>query len=196
MLLVSCRPTKRRMQKVTNVSISLSFMLYMLSALFGYLTFYGRPAPAPAPADSGCRQRLHLHSSSLSCSSSSVCVCLLFTAHVESELLLGYSTYLPRDVLVMTVRFAILLSVLLTVPLIHFPVSAQIHKSHLTKSRLSKAAACFSRRVSVCARFCCTTGAQSCDPAPVRRSSLLLANSHRCDFIHPGAGGADGHLCP
>ncbi|ROL49640.1 putative sodium-coupled neutral amino acid transporter 6 [Anabarilius grahami] len=76
------RPTKRRMQNVTNVSISLSFVVYLISALFGYLTFY---------------------------------------KHVESELLLGYDTYLPRDVLVMSVRLAILLAVLLTVPLIHFP---------------------------------------------------------------------------
>ncbi|XP_067242602.1 probable sodium-coupled neutral amino acid transporter 6 [Chanodichthys erythropterus] len=76
------RPTKRRMQNVTNVSISLSFVVYLISALFGYLTFY---------------------------------------KHVESELLLGYDTYLRRDVLVMSVRLAILLAVLLTVPLIHFP---------------------------------------------------------------------------
>ncbi|KAK2896851.1 hypothetical protein QQF64_005562 [Cirrhinus molitorella] len=76
------RPTKQRMQNVTNVSIFLSFVVYMISALFGYLTFY---------------------------------------THVESELLLGYDTYLPRDVLVMSVRLAILLAVLLTVPLIHFP---------------------------------------------------------------------------
>ncbi|XP_039527911.1 probable sodium-coupled neutral amino acid transporter 6 isoform X3 [Pimephales promelas] len=76
------RPTKRRMQNVTNVSIFLSFVVYLISALFGYLTFY---------------------------------------THVESELLLGYDTYLPRDVLVMSVRLAILLAVLLTVPLIHFP---------------------------------------------------------------------------
>ncbi|XP_011615833.2 probable sodium-coupled neutral amino acid transporter 6 [Takifugu rubripes] len=82
------RPTKRRMQNATNISISLSFMLYMISALFGYLTFY---------------------------------------AHAESELLLGYSTYLPRDVLVMTVRFAILISVLLTVPLIHFPARKAVN---------------------------------------------------------------------
>ncbi|KAI2657916.1 putative sodium-coupled neutral amino acid transporter 6 [Labeo rohita] len=75
-------PTKRRMQNVTNVSIFLSFVVYLISALFGYLTFY---------------------------------------THVESELLLGYDTYLPRDVLVMSVRLAILLAVLLTVPLIHFP---------------------------------------------------------------------------
>lgn len=76
------RPTKTRMQKVTNVSISLSFLIYLLSALFGYLTFY---------------------------------------AHVDSELLLGYDAYMPRDIMVMTVRLAILLAVLLTVPLIHFP---------------------------------------------------------------------------
>ncbi|XP_051251837.1 probable sodium-coupled neutral amino acid transporter 6 [Dicentrarchus labrax] len=76
------RPTKSRMQNVTNVSIGLSFLLYLISAVFGYLTFY---------------------------------------AHVNSELLLGYDTYMPRDIMVMTVRLAILLSVLLTVPLIHFP---------------------------------------------------------------------------
>ncbi|XP_073691066.1 probable sodium-coupled neutral amino acid transporter 6 [Garra rufa] len=76
------RPTKQRMQNVTNVSIFLSFVVYLISALFGYLTFY---------------------------------------THVESELLLGYDTYLPQDVLVMSVRLAILLAVLLTVPLIHFP---------------------------------------------------------------------------
>lgn len=76
------RPSKVRMQRVANIGISLSFTLYLISALFGYLTFY---------------------------------------AHVESELLQGYDDYLPRDVLVMTVRLAILLHVLLTVPLIHFP---------------------------------------------------------------------------
>lgn len=32
------------MQNVTNVSIGLSFLLYVISALFGYLTFYGKPA--------------------------------------------------------------------------------------------------------------------------------------------------------
>ncbi|XP_035530636.1 probable sodium-coupled neutral amino acid transporter 6 isoform X2 [Morone saxatilis] len=82
------RPTKSRMQNVTNISISLSFLLYLISALFGYLTFY---------------------------------------AHVNSELLLGYDIYMPRDIMVMTVRLAILLSVLLTVPLIHFPTFGQNH---------------------------------------------------------------------
>ncbi|MEQ2191098.1 hypothetical protein XENOCAPTIV_020751, partial [Xenoophorus captivus] len=69
------RPTKARMQKVANISIGLSFLLYFTSALFGYLTFYG---------------------------------------HVASELLLGYGRYLPRDIMVMTVRLAILVSVVLT----------------------------------------------------------------------------------
>uniref|UniRef100_A0A8C6T334 Solute carrier family 38 member 6 n=1 Tax=Neogobius melanostomus TaxID=47308 RepID=A0A8C6T334_9GOBI len=76
------RPSKARMQRVTNIGIGLSFTLYLISALFGYLTFY---------------------------------------AHVDSELLQGYDVYLPRDILVMTVRLAILVSVLFTVPLIHFP---------------------------------------------------------------------------
>ncbi|XP_062851763.1 probable sodium-coupled neutral amino acid transporter 6 [Trichomycterus rosablanca] len=76
------RPTKRRMQNIANVSISLSFLVYLVSAVFGYLTFYSQ---------------------------------------VDSELLRGYDVYLPRDVVVMVVRLAILLAVLLTVPLIHFP---------------------------------------------------------------------------
>jgi len=43
---------------------------------------------------------------------------------VDSELLQGYSRYLPRDTVIVTVKVAILFAVLLTVPLIHFPVSA------------------------------------------------------------------------
>ncbi|XP_063803778.1 solute carrier family 38 member 6 [Pseudophryne corroboree] len=75
-------PTKSRMQNVANFGISLSFLIYFISALFGYLTFYDK---------------------------------------VASELLQGYSRFLPNDNLIMTVRLAILLAVLLTVPLIHFP---------------------------------------------------------------------------
>ncbi|XP_048654411.1 probable sodium-coupled neutral amino acid transporter 6 isoform X2 [Marmota marmota marmota] len=75
-------PSKKRMQNVTNTAIALSFLIYFISALFGYLTFYDK---------------------------------------VESELLQGYSKYLPHDVIVMTVKLCILFAVLLTVPLIHFP---------------------------------------------------------------------------
>ncbi|XP_067848006.1 probable sodium-coupled neutral amino acid transporter 6 isoform X2 [Heptranchias perlo] len=76
------KPTKSKMQKAVNTGITLSFSVYMLSALFGYLTFYGK---------------------------------------VDSQLLHNYSQYLPRDTVIMSVRICILFSVLLTVPLIHFP---------------------------------------------------------------------------
>uniref|UniRef100_A0A2K5K9A9 Amino acid transporter transmembrane domain-containing protein n=1 Tax=Colobus angolensis palliatus TaxID=336983 RepID=A0A2K5K9A9_COLAP len=79
---LSFSPSKKRMQNVTNTAIALSFLIYFISALFGYLTFYDK---------------------------------------VESELLKGYSKYLPHDVVVMTVKLCILFAVLLTVPLIHFP---------------------------------------------------------------------------
>ncbi|KAF3831099.1 hypothetical protein GH733_002337 [Mirounga leonina] len=75
-------PSKKRMQNVTHTAIALSFLIYFISALFGYLTFYDK---------------------------------------VASELLQGYSTYLPHDVVIMTVKLCILFAVLLTVPLIHFP---------------------------------------------------------------------------
>ncbi|XP_058423048.1 probable sodium-coupled neutral amino acid transporter 6 isoform X2 [Diceros bicornis minor] len=75
-------PSKKRMQNVTNTAIALSFLIYFISALFGYLTFYDK---------------------------------------VTSELLQGYSKYLPHDVVVTTVKLCILFAVLLTVPLIHFP---------------------------------------------------------------------------
>ncbi|NXF88603.1 S38A6 protein, partial [Eubucco bourcierii] len=75
-------PSKSRMQNVTITGIGVSFLIYFVSALFGYLTFYDK---------------------------------------VDSELLQGYSRYLPHDTVIMTVKVAILFAVLLTVPLIHFP---------------------------------------------------------------------------
>lgn len=99
------RPTKRRMQNVANVSISLSFLVYLVSALFGYLTFY---------------------------------------AQVESQLLRGYDAYLPHDVLVTVVRLFILLAVLLTVPLIHFPARKAVLMLFLGERRFSWFAHCLS----------------------------------------------------
>ncbi|XP_060118853.1 probable sodium-coupled neutral amino acid transporter 6 [Heteronotia binoei] len=80
-------PSKSRMLKVANTGIGLSFLVYLLSALFGYLTFYDR---------------------------------------VDSELLQGYSRYLPHDTIITTVKIGILLAVVLTVPLIHFPARKAI----------------------------------------------------------------------
>ncbi|KAI4898486.1 hypothetical protein NFI96_020942 [Prochilodus magdalenae] len=35
------KPTKKRMQNVANISILAMFIMYLLTAIFGYLTFYG-----------------------------------------------------------------------------------------------------------------------------------------------------------
>ncbi|TRY66846.1 hypothetical protein DNTS_033020 [Danionella cerebrum] len=35
-------PTKKRMQNVANISILAMFVMYLLTAIFGYLTFYGK----------------------------------------------------------------------------------------------------------------------------------------------------------
>lgn len=41
-LLCYIRPSKKRMQKVANISIAAMFVMYLLTAIFGYLTFYGK----------------------------------------------------------------------------------------------------------------------------------------------------------
>ncbi|XP_077990690.1 putative sodium-coupled neutral amino acid transporter 6 [Glandiceps talaboti] len=46
---------------------------------------------------------------------------LTFYENVNSELLEGYMTYNPHDTLMLVVRLAVLISVTLTVPLLHFP---------------------------------------------------------------------------
>ncbi|XP_062300816.1 sodium-coupled neutral amino acid transporter 3-like [Scomber scombrus] len=38
-------PTKKRMQQVSNISILVMYTMYLLAALFGYLTFYGKVEP-------------------------------------------------------------------------------------------------------------------------------------------------------
>ncbi|XP_035007430.1 sodium-coupled neutral amino acid transporter 3 isoform X1 [Hippoglossus stenolepis] len=38
-------PTKKRMQRVSNISILVMYTMYFLAALFGYLTFYGKVEP-------------------------------------------------------------------------------------------------------------------------------------------------------
>ncbi|XP_022106999.1 probable sodium-coupled neutral amino acid transporter 6 isoform X3 [Acanthaster planci] len=76
------KPSKSRMQNVANSSIFISFTLYMISALFGYLTFYG---------------------------------------NVSDELLDGYELYNPLDPLILSVRLAVCLAIIFTIPLIHYP---------------------------------------------------------------------------
>ncbi|XP_036435175.1 sodium-coupled neutral amino acid transporter 3 [Colossoma macropomum] len=74
------KPTKKRMQNVANISIMAMFVMYLLTAIFGYLTFYGK---------------------------------------VGEELLKSYST---TDTLMLCVRFAVLVAVTLTVPVVLFPI--------------------------------------------------------------------------
>lgn len=38
---VSCSPSKKKMQCISNISIMVMYLMYFLAALFGYLTFYG-----------------------------------------------------------------------------------------------------------------------------------------------------------
>lgn len=42
MQLSDCSPSKARMQKVSNISIFVMYIMYFLAALFGYLTFKGK----------------------------------------------------------------------------------------------------------------------------------------------------------
>ncbi|XP_061649651.1 probable sodium-coupled neutral amino acid transporter 6 isoform X4 [Phyllopteryx taeniolatus] len=74
-------------------------------------------AISPSTVGHGTESTLK-HSTKVACLV--VCFCLP-SARVDSELLLGYDAYMPRDIMVMMVRVAIIISVLLTVPLIHFP---------------------------------------------------------------------------
>uniref|UniRef100_A0A663MEF0 Solute carrier family 38 member 3 n=1 Tax=Athene cunicularia TaxID=194338 RepID=A0A663MEF0_ATHCN len=39
---ISRRPSKKKMQCISNISIMVMYLMYFLAALFGYLTFYGR----------------------------------------------------------------------------------------------------------------------------------------------------------
>lgn len=38
---VSHSPSRRKMQRISNLSIAVMYVMYFLAALFGYLTFYG-----------------------------------------------------------------------------------------------------------------------------------------------------------
>ncbi|CAK8679934.1 putative sodium-coupled neutral amino acid transporter 6 [Clavelina lepadiformis] len=75
-------PSVNRMQKVANTSIGICFVVYSLSAVFGYLTFYN---------------------------------------WMEAEMLLMYSHTGETDILTMIVRLTVLVAVILTLPLTHFP---------------------------------------------------------------------------
>uniref|UniRef100_A0A7N6APK2 Sodium-coupled neutral amino acid symporter 2 n=1 Tax=Anabas testudineus TaxID=64144 RepID=A0A7N6APK2_ANATE len=79
---------KEKMQGVANVSFLSMFIMYLLAALFGYLTFNSR---------------------------------------VESELLHTYSKVYKFDVVLLIVRLAVLTAVILTVPVVLFPIRTSVN---------------------------------------------------------------------
>uniref|UniRef100_A0A8C1ZUR1 Sodium-coupled neutral amino acid symporter 2 n=1 Tax=Cyprinus carpio TaxID=7962 RepID=A0A8C1ZUR1_CYPCA len=88
--------SRRKMQNVANVSFLGMFVMYLLAALFGYLTF---------------------------------------NEAVEPELLHTYSKVYSFDVVLLIVRFAVLIAVTLTVPVVLFPVSSPAHLQLLCASK-------------------------------------------------------------
>ncbi|XP_069812083.1 sodium-coupled neutral amino acid symporter 1 [Dendropsophus ebraccatus] len=77
--------TQKKMQLVSHISFFSMFLMYFLTAIFGYLTFYDK---------------------------------------VESELLGTYSN--EKDVLILTVRLAVIIAVILTVPVLFFTVRSSL----------------------------------------------------------------------
>ncbi|XP_032078064.1 sodium-coupled neutral amino acid transporter 1 [Thamnophis elegans] len=78
-------PSQKRMQMVTKISFFAMFVMYFLTAIFGYLTFY---------------------------------------ESVQSDLLHKYQN--KDDILVLTVRVAVIIAVILTVPVLFFTVRSSI----------------------------------------------------------------------
>uniref|UniRef100_A0A8D0GX90 Solute carrier family 38 member 1 n=1 Tax=Sphenodon punctatus TaxID=8508 RepID=A0A8D0GX90_SPHPU len=77
--------SKKRMQLVTNISFGAMFIMYLLTAIFGYLTFYGT---------------------------------------VQSDLL--YKYHGKGDYIILTVRVAVVIAVILTIPVLFFTVRSSI----------------------------------------------------------------------
>ncbi|XP_051016223.1 sodium-coupled neutral amino acid symporter 1 [Acomys russatus] len=78
--------SQKRMQMVSNISFFAMFVMYFLTAIFGYLTFYEK---------------------------------------VQSDLLHKYPSK-NGDILILTVRLAVILAVILTVPVLFFTVRSSL----------------------------------------------------------------------
>ncbi|XP_062051100.1 sodium-coupled neutral amino acid symporter 1 isoform X1 [Lepus europaeus] len=76
--------SQKKMQMVSNISFFAMFVMYFLTAIFGYLTFY---------------------------------------ENVQSDLLHKYQS---KDVLILTVRLAVIVAVILTVPVLFFTVRSSL----------------------------------------------------------------------
>ncbi|NXJ05712.1 S38A3 protein, partial [Odontophorus gujanensis] len=110
-------PSKKKMQCISNISITVMYLMYFLAALFGYLTFYGEPWGWGHSGDTlgGVMALMLTHVPGAA-------------GRVESELLHTYSRVDPFDVLILCVRVAVLTAVTLTVPIVLFPVRRAIQQ--------------------------------------------------------------------
>lgn len=111
-ILFPSSPTKRRMQNIGNVSILGMFIMYFLTATFGYLTFYGENNIFFSQL-----QTMHEFDLTVRC-----LLYFLCAENTEAELLHTYNKVDPLDTLILCVRLAVLVAVTLTVPVVLFPV--------------------------------------------------------------------------
>eukprot|EP00062_Callorhinchus_milii_P027398 gi/632990647/ref/XP_007884265.1/ PREDICTED: sodium-coupled neutral amino acid transporter 5 isoform X1 [Callorhinchus milii] len=111
------------MQSVANISVLAMFVMYLLTATFGYLTFYQAVEPellllllmALLLTEAVEPELLLLLLTAL-------LLLLLLTEAVEPELLHTFSRVDPLNTLILCVRLAVLVAVTLTVPVVLFPV--------------------------------------------------------------------------
>ncbi|NXT53631.1 S38A1 protein, partial [Pluvianellus socialis] len=80
-----CSRSQKKMQLVSNISFFAMFVMYFMTAIFGYLTFYD---------------------------------------NVQSDLLHKYQS--KDDILILTVRLAVIVAVILTVPVLFFTVRSSL----------------------------------------------------------------------
>lgn len=112
-------PSKKKMQCISNISITVMYLMYFLAALFGYLTFYGEPLGR----GTGALLARWCWGGGGAGADPAAGHTLVPTGRVESELLHTYNKVDPFDVLILCVRVAVLTAVTLTVPIVLFPVS-------------------------------------------------------------------------
>lgn len=125
------------MQNVSNLSILAMLIMYMLSALFGYLTFYGKSNSLTNRKNGTIGFCLFCSALLFFCLaripifpflqsqyfSQTALLSLCITDNVEAELLHTFTKVYKFDTMLLLVRLAVLTAVTLTVPIVLFPVS-------------------------------------------------------------------------
>ena len=90
------QPSKKKMQYISTISIGLVFIMYLLASLFGYLTF--------KVSVLFYRRKLTFLKNA-----------------TGPELFVMYSGYMPEDNLILFGRVMVLICVIFSAPLLHYP---------------------------------------------------------------------------